>query len=156
MSDQNAFGLPTPPPPPALPQKSAAEESPTLTANDAARELEQLLESVGVPPLLPLPWQYRQRMQLQLLNARMADLFPEDGVVSFDDADLEAAQPYIEFIGDVDDLFLSVATNRRAYTAWSAKLENAEQVLLALLVRYSRAVGESTPSADSSTSTGPS
>lgn len=155
MSDQNAFGLPTPPPPPALPQKSAAEESPTLTANDAARELEQLLESVGVPPLLPLPWQYRQRMQLQLLSARMGDLF-QGGIASFDDSDLEAAQPYIEFIGDVDDLFLSVATNPRAYTAWSAKLDDAEQVLIALLVRYTRAVGESTQSAGSSTSTDPS
>jgi hypothetical protein len=110
---------------------------------------------VGVPPLLPLPWQYRQRMQLQLLSARMGDLF-QGGIASFDDSDLEAAQPYIEFIGDVDDLFLSVATNPRAYTAWSAKLEDAEQVLIALLVRYTRAVGESTPSAGSSTSTDPS
>lgn len=153
MSDQNAFGQPTPPPPPALPQKPAADESPTLSANDAAAELEALLAKSGVPPLLPLPWQYRQRMQLQLLSARMADLFPEDGIASFDDSDIEAAQPYIEFIGDVDDLFLSVATNPRAYTAWSAHLENAEQVLIALLVRYSRAVGESTPSASSSTPT---
>jgi hypothetical protein len=155
MSDQNAFGLPTPPPPPAVPQKSAADESPTLTANDSAAELEALLDRVGVPPLLPLPWQYRQRMQLQLLSARMGDLF-QGGIVQFDDSDLEAAQPYIEFIGDVDDLFLSVATNPRAYTAWSAKLEDAEQVLIALLVRYTRAVGESTQSAASSTSTDPS
>ena len=155
MSDQNAFGLPTPPPPPAVPQKSAADESPTLTANDSAAELEALLDRVGVPPLLPLPWQYRQRMQLQLLSARMGDLF-QGGIASFDDSDLEAAQPYIEFIGDVDDLFLSVATNPRAYTAWSAKLDDAEQVLIALLVRYTRAVGESTQSAGSSTSTDPS
>lgn len=152
MSDQNAFGLPTPPPPPAVPQKSAADESPTLTANDSAAELEALLDRVGVPPLLPLPWQYRQRMQLQLLGARLGDLF-QDGIGSFDDSDLEAAQPYIEFVGDIDDLFGSVATNPRAYTAWSAKLENAEQVLIALLVRYTRAVGESTQSAGSSTST---
>lgn len=152
MSDQNAFGLPTPPPPPAVPQKSPVDESPTLTANDAEADLEALLERVGVPPLQPLPWQYRQRMQLRLLFARMGDLFQE-GSVEFDDADLEAAQPYIEFIGDVDDLFMSVATNPRAYTAWSARLDNAEQVLIALLVRYARAVGESTQSADTSTST---
>lgn len=152
MSDQNAFGLPTPPPPPAVPTKSPADESPTLTANDTAAELEALLERSGVPPLLPMPWQYRQRMQLRLLFSRMGDLFKE-GSVEFDDADIEAAQPYIEFIGDVDDLFQSVATNPRAYTAWSASLDNAEQVLIALLVRYARAVGESTPSADTSTST---
>lgn len=152
MSDQNAFGLPTPPPPAQVPPKAAADESPTLTANDAEADLEALLERVGVPPLQPMPWQYRQRMQLRLLFARMGDLFQE-GSVEFDDADLEAAQPYIEFIGDVDDLFKSVAPNPRAYTAWSAGLENAEQVLIALLVRYARAVGESTQSADSSTTT---
>lgn len=151
MSD--SFGLPTPPPPPAVPPRAAADESPTLTANDNAAELEQLLEKVGVPPLLPMPWQYRQRMQLRLLFSRMSTLFAEGGKVEFDDADIEAAQPYIEFIGDVDDLFLSVATNPRAYTAWSSSLDNAEQVLIALLVRYARAVGESTPSADNSTST---
>lgn len=150
MSD--AFGLPTPPPPPAVPAKPAADESPTLTANDRTVELEQILEQVGVPPLQPMPWQYRQRMQLKLLFARMGELFQE-GSVEFDDADIEAAQPYIEFIADIDDLFVSVAPNPRAYTAWSAGLDNAEQVLIALLVRYARAVGESTPSADTSTTT---
>jgi hypothetical protein len=151
MSD--SFGLPTPPPPPpAVPSSSPADESPTLKGNDQAFELEQLLERVGVPPLQPMPWQYRQRMQLRLLFARMGELFPEGGV-QFDDADVEAAQPYIDFIADVDDLFMSVATNPRAYTAWSAGLKDAEQVLIALLVRYARAVGESTQSAASSTAT---
>lgn len=153
MSDQNSFGLPTPPPPPAVPSTPAAEESPTLTANDRAAELDAILEVAGVPPLQPLPWQYRQRMQLRLLLARMQSLFGDSGSIEFDDADVEAAQPYIEFIGDIDDLFLAVATNPRAYTAWSSGLDNAEQVLIALLVRYARAVGESMPSADSSTST---
>ena len=153
MSDAFGISNPTPPPPPAaVPPRAAADESPTLTANDRAAELEQLLEQVGVPPLQPMPWQYRQRMQLRLLFARMGDLFQE-GSVEFDDADIEAAAPYIDFIADVDDLFLSVAPNPRAYTAWSAGLDNPEQVLIALLVRYARAVGESMPSADTSTTT---
>lgn len=154
MSDQNPLGLPTPPPPAQVPSRALSDESPTLRANDQAADLEALLERVGVPPLLPLPWQYRQRMQLRLLLARMGELF-QSGTVEFDDADLEAARPYIEFIGDVDDLFESVATNGRAYTAWSADLDDPEQVLIALLVRYARAVGESTTSAGSSTSTAP-
>jgi len=152
MSDQNAFGQPTPPPPPAVPTTLPVDESPTLAANDKAAELEALLKAAGVPPLQPMPWPYRQRMQLRILFARMGDL-ADQGEITFDDSDLEAAEPYIEFIGDVDDLFQSVAPNPRAYTAWSAGLENAEQVLIALLVRYARAVGESTPSADTSTNT---
>jgi hypothetical protein len=137
MSDQNALGQPTPPPPPAVPTTLPVDESPTLAANDKAAELEALLEAAGVPPLQPMPWPYRQRMQLRILFARMGDL-ADQGEITF---------------GDVDDLFQSVAPNPRAYTAWSAGLENAEQVLIALLVRYARAVGESTPSADTSTNT---
>jgi hypothetical protein len=155
MSDQNPLGLPTPPPPAQVPPRSLADESPTLTANDSAAELEALLEQVGVPPLLPLPWQYRQRMQLKLLVGRMSDLFRDSSRVEIDDADIDAVEPYIDFIGDIDDLFLSVARNPRDYTAWSSGLENAEQVLLALFTRYARAVGESMKSADSSTSTAP-
>lgn len=152
MSDQNAFGLPTPPPPPAV-QRPESEEPPILKHTDQLAELEAQLEATNPPQFLPVPWRFRHRTQLRLLMARMASLLDDEGRLVIDEDDLATVQAPLELVSDVDDFFETVAVDPKAYATWSASLAEPERTLLSLLGKYGRAVGESSPSANDSTPT---
>jgi hypothetical protein len=151
MSDTTAFGQPTtpviPPPPPII--RNPADESPTLTANDQLAELEALLVTANVPPLMPLPWRARHRLALVGLFSRLEGLIGPDGEVDVEN--LDVFDDFQDLIGRADELFEAVALNRSAYVEWSRNLPNQEEVFAALLGKYARAVGESTQSAPTST-----
>ncbi|WP_413600851.1 hypothetical protein [Curtobacterium sp. Curtsp57] len=156
MSDTNAFGQPTitPPPPPAVPSAVPADQEPALlTEQEQLASLTELLARVGEPELLPLPWRIRHRNRLRILAARLSELLDDDGKLTVDLDDVADVAGALDFFGDVDDFFESVAANPNAYATWSATLDDPEQVLLALLAKYGRAVGESSTSANGSTAT---
>jgi hypothetical protein len=163
----SSFGLSQPIPPqvhqdvpPQIP--SAPEtESPLMTAAAAQAEQDALIAAAKPPAFKQMPWRIADRNRFRTLLMRLMTLVDENGQLALAAELGDAANVThldldqigkIEAVNDVferaDDALRAVALDPAAYERWSANLADPEKVIGALLVKYGRAVGELTGSAN--------
>ena len=112
------------------PSREVVAEVPDEGA-DVAEELEEMLE--GLPPLRPFSSMgLRRKNELTILTRRFQEVR--------DSGDFNGM---LELCSDIDDFAADLAVDKGAYKAWIDEKDlEANQAVIAILVRYISAAGE--------------